>query len=42
MEIIKLIEEINNQDILNYIYIMVLDIAKEDGKNVIQEKKETI
>lgn len=29
-KIIELVEKINNQDILNYIYIIVSDIAKED------------
>ncbi len=29
-KIIEMVEKINNQDILNYIYIIVSDIAKED------------
>lgn len=32
-KIIELVEKINNQDILNYIYIIVSDIAKEDEEN---------
>ena len=32
-EIIKILNKINNQGILNYIYIIVSDIAKEDEKN---------
>ncbi len=41
-KIIELVEKINNQDILNYIYIIVLDIAKEDKTDVFQEKEKTI
>ncbi len=31
--IIEMMEKINNQDILNYIYIIVSDIVKGDKKN---------
>ncbi len=31
-EIIKMVEKIENPAILNYIYIIVLDVAKEDKR----------
>ena len=41
-KIIEMVKKINNQDILNYIYIIVSDVVKEDRDNVFQEKEKTI
>jgi len=32
-EIVSMVNEIENQDILEYIYILVLDISKEEKRN---------
>lgn len=37
-EIIKMLEEIENDDILEYIYKMTVDIAREDKKNDIKSR----
>lgn len=35
---IKMLKEIENEDILEYIYKMTLDIAKEDKKNDVKSR----
>lgn len=37
--IVEMIEKIENQAILNYIYILVSDVVKEDNKEKTREDK---